>query len=161
MKCWDAHCEKEFGPKAATVLIFDLVRPSVELPGLVAQGRASASHAEGHWFDPSRDHKYQPISDHVFKTLRATRAKYMPNASFARIACAPPLAVSVRASTVALVIVKRVTRVALTRTTEPTPATTRPTQAPCSGAPNGPNCGAGNRPNCGSLTTPRPPPAAT
>lgn len=37
------------------VLIFDVVRLSAPVPWL--SGRASASHAEGRWFDPSRDHK--------------------------------------------------------------------------------------------------------
>src|ERR1700758_4298236 len=36
------------------VLVFDLVRLSAPVPWL--SGRASASHAEGRWFDPSRDH---------------------------------------------------------------------------------------------------------
>ena len=37
------------------VLVFDVVRLSAPVPWL--SGRASASHAEGRWFDPSRDHK--------------------------------------------------------------------------------------------------------
>jgi hypothetical protein len=37
------------------VLIFDVVRLSAPVPWL--SGRASASHAEGRWFDPSRDHR--------------------------------------------------------------------------------------------------------
>ncbi len=36
------------------VLVFDVVRLSTPVPWL--SGRASASHAEGRWFDPSRDH---------------------------------------------------------------------------------------------------------
>lgn len=36
------------------VLVFDVVRLSAPVPWL--SGRASASHAEGRWFDPSRDH---------------------------------------------------------------------------------------------------------
>ena len=40
---------------AQHVLIFTLVRLSAPVPWL--SGRASASHAEGRWFDPSRDHK--------------------------------------------------------------------------------------------------------
>ena len=40
---------------AERVLIFSLVRLSAPVPWL--SGRASASHAEGRWFDPSRDHK--------------------------------------------------------------------------------------------------------
>ncbi|MDT5120473.1 MAG: hypothetical protein QOE30_6212, partial [Mycobacterium sp.] len=49
------------------VLIFTLVRLSAPVPWL--SGRASASHAEGRWFDPSRDHQRQwwsqdfPVSD--------------------------------------------------------------------------------------------------
>jgi hypothetical protein len=42
---------------AQHVLIFSLVRLSAPVPWL--SGRASASHAEGRWFDPSRDHKHQ------------------------------------------------------------------------------------------------------
>src|SRR5262249_21226301 len=41
------------GPRL--VLVFDLVRLSASVPWL--SGRASASHAEGRWFDPSRDHR--------------------------------------------------------------------------------------------------------
>jgi hypothetical protein len=40
--------------KARRVLLFDVVRLSAPVPWL--SGRASASHAEGRWFDPSRDH---------------------------------------------------------------------------------------------------------
>jgi hypothetical protein len=40
---------------AQHVLIFTPVRLSAPVPWL--SGRASASHAEGRWFDPSRDHK--------------------------------------------------------------------------------------------------------
>src|SRR5271163_3846933 len=40
---------------ARLVLVFDVVRLSAPVPWL--SGRASASHAEGRWFDPSRDHK--------------------------------------------------------------------------------------------------------
>src|SRR5262249_52941573 len=40
--------------KLRLVLLFDLVRISAPVPWL--SGRASASHAEGRWFDPSRDH---------------------------------------------------------------------------------------------------------
>jgi hypothetical protein len=40
---------------ACSVLVFSLVRLSAPVPWL--SGRASASHAEGRWFDPSRDHK--------------------------------------------------------------------------------------------------------
>jgi hypothetical protein len=36
------------------VLIFDVIRLLAPVPWL--SGRASASHAEGRWFDPSRDH---------------------------------------------------------------------------------------------------------
>jgi hypothetical protein len=36
------------------VLVFDVVRLLAPVPWL--SGRASASHAEGRWFDPSRDH---------------------------------------------------------------------------------------------------------
>ena len=39
------------------MLVFDLVRLSAPVPWL--SGRASASHAEGRWFDPSRDHQNQ------------------------------------------------------------------------------------------------------
>ena len=39
------------------MLVFDLVRLSAAVPWL--SGRASASHAEGRWFDPSRDHQNQ------------------------------------------------------------------------------------------------------
>ena len=39
------------------VLPFDLVAFRRPVPWL--SGRASASHAEGRWFDPSRDHKHQ------------------------------------------------------------------------------------------------------
>jgi hypothetical protein len=38
------------------VLTFDVVRLLAPVPWL--SGRASASHAEGRWFDPSRDHKH-------------------------------------------------------------------------------------------------------
>ena len=41
-------------PRCRRVLIFDVVRLSAPVPWL--SGRASASHAEGRWFDPSRDH---------------------------------------------------------------------------------------------------------
>ncbi len=40
------------------VLVFDVVRLSAPVPWL--SGRASASHAEGRWFDPSRDHTILP-----------------------------------------------------------------------------------------------------
>jgi hypothetical protein len=46
------------------VLVFDVVRPSAPVPWL--SGRASASHAEGRWFDPSRDHPRQSSHD-VFR----------------------------------------------------------------------------------------------
>lgn len=36
------------------VLVFGVVHLSAPVPWL--SGRASASHAEGRWFDPSRDH---------------------------------------------------------------------------------------------------------
>src|ERR1700692_4906041 len=51
--CWEAQmvCILD----ARHVLIFSLVRLSARVPWL--SGRASASHAEGRWFDPSRDHK--------------------------------------------------------------------------------------------------------
>ena len=42
-------------PRRSCMLIFDVVRLSAPVPWL--SGRASASHAEGRWFDPSRDHK--------------------------------------------------------------------------------------------------------
>ena len=39
------------------MLIFDLGVTEVVLPPVPwLSGRASASHAEGRWFDPSRDH---------------------------------------------------------------------------------------------------------
>ena len=48
-----------FGPTRSDVLIFVLVRdtgdPGAPVPWL--SGRASASHAEGRWFEPSRDHQ--------------------------------------------------------------------------------------------------------
>ncbi len=48
----EAHIARILG--AEYVLIFSLVRLSAPVPWL--SGRASASHAEGRWFDPSRDH---------------------------------------------------------------------------------------------------------
>jgi hypothetical protein len=62
------------------VLVFDLVRLSAPVPWL--SGRASASHAEGRWFDPSRDHQNQcrsqdfQISD--FRSLPTTAPGYPP-----------------------------------------------------------------------------------
>ena len=41
-------------PRRPRVLTFDVVRLLAPVPWL--SGRASASHAEGRWFDPSRDH---------------------------------------------------------------------------------------------------------
>ena len=44
-------------PGHRRVLIFDLGVTEVVLPPVPwLSGRASASHAEGRWFDPSRDH---------------------------------------------------------------------------------------------------------
>jgi hypothetical protein len=43
-------------PRRPYMLIFDVVRLLAPVPWL--SGRASASHAEGRWFDPSRDHKH-------------------------------------------------------------------------------------------------------
>jgi hypothetical protein len=62
---------------ARRVLLFDVVRLSAPVPWL--SGRASASHAEGRWFDPSRDHKYSRSSDMVFESQIRLRAKYVPN----------------------------------------------------------------------------------
>ena len=50
--CREAHMALNLG--AQHVLTFTLVRLSAPVPWL--SGRASASHAEGRWFDPSRDH---------------------------------------------------------------------------------------------------------
>ena len=50
------------------VLVFDLVRLSAPVPWL--SGRASASHAEGRWFDPSRDHKRLRRSDEVSRPTK-------------------------------------------------------------------------------------------
>jgi hypothetical protein len=47
-------------PSRPRVLIFDVVRLLAPVPWL--SGRASASHAEGRWFDPSRDHKVRAFS---------------------------------------------------------------------------------------------------
>jgi hypothetical protein len=41
-------------PTRPRVLTFDVIRLLAPVPWL--SGRASASHAEGRWFDPSRDH---------------------------------------------------------------------------------------------------------
>ena len=53
-----------FEPTRSDVLMFVLVRdtgdPGVPVPWL--SGRASASHAEGRWFEPSRDHQTKLIS---------------------------------------------------------------------------------------------------
>jgi hypothetical protein len=51
-------------PWIGLVLVFDLVRPSAPVPWL--SGRASASHAEGRWFDPSRDHPIKTRSRPMF-----------------------------------------------------------------------------------------------
>jgi hypothetical protein len=65
---------------AQHVLIFTLVRLSAPVPWL--SGRASASHAEGRWFDPSRDHQRQcwsqdfPVSD--FRSLANSSPDYRP-----------------------------------------------------------------------------------
>jgi hypothetical protein len=48
------------------VLVFDVVRLLAPVPWL--SGRASASHAEGRWFDPSRDHTFD-LYEHGACTL--------------------------------------------------------------------------------------------
>jgi hypothetical protein len=60
------------------VLIFDVVRLSAPVPWL--SGRASASHAEGRWFDPSRDHKNRRSSEAESRKdcRRAEREKSSP-----------------------------------------------------------------------------------
>ncbi|MDT5044242.1 MAG: hypothetical protein QOG75_95, partial [Mycobacterium sp.] len=52
-------------PRCRRVLIFDVVRLSAPVPWL--SGRASASHAEGRWFDPSRDHPYVAAAPRSFR----------------------------------------------------------------------------------------------
>ena len=54
----------------ALVLVFDVVRLSAPVPWL--SGRASASHAEGRWFDPSRDHP-SDLHEHGLCTLWLVR----------------------------------------------------------------------------------------
>ncbi len=53
------------------VLVFDVVRLSAPVPWL--SGRASASHAEGRWFDPSRDHQHQCMLAGSDASLDTTR----------------------------------------------------------------------------------------
>ena len=63
--------------KSLRVLTFDVVRLSAPVPWL--SGRASASHAEGRWFDPSRDHISCRSSKAIFQPNALDGAKHMPN----------------------------------------------------------------------------------
>ena len=65
------------------VLLFDVVRLSAPVPWL--SGRASASHAEGRWFDPSRDHPYIPCSEPI-STQKPARSGY-PQAISGSLLC--------------------------------------------------------------------------
>ena len=65
---YDAHVART--AEAWLVLVFDLVRLSAPVPWL--SGRASASHAEGRWFDPSRDHS-PDLHEHGVCTLWLVR----------------------------------------------------------------------------------------
>lgn len=60
-------------PQGGSVLVFDVVRLSAPVPWL--SGRASASHAEGRWFDPSRDH---PSGLHEHGCARCDRYTHDP-----------------------------------------------------------------------------------
>src|ERR1700741_1386467 len=64
------------------VLLFDLVRRSAPVPWL--SGRASASHAEGRWFDPSRDHPRSHRSKGVFieSSTRVPNMGHLPIANW-------------------------------------------------------------------------------
>jgi hypothetical protein len=63
-------------PRRPRVLIFDVVRLSAPVPWL--SGRASASHAEGRWFDPSRDHRGITSSQGLFAFWRGGSMFRMP-----------------------------------------------------------------------------------
>jgi hypothetical protein len=65
-------------PTRPRVLTFDVIRLLAPVPWL--SGRASASHAEGRWFDPSRDHKTPCSSDVVLVRSFGSHAKYVPDA---------------------------------------------------------------------------------
>jgi hypothetical protein len=66
--------------KLPLVLPFDVVRLSAPVPWL--SGRASASHAEGRWFDPSRDHTHQyrswPFPLSGFRSITDNGLDYPP-----------------------------------------------------------------------------------
>jgi hypothetical protein len=52
-------------PTRPRVLTFDVIRLLAPVPWL--SGRASASHAEGRWFDPSRDHHGRCAGHRIFR----------------------------------------------------------------------------------------------
>ena len=58
-------------PTRPRVLTFDVIRLLAPVPWL--SGRASASHAEGRWFDPSRDHIRCRRQDMVFSPVKQDR----------------------------------------------------------------------------------------
>jgi hypothetical protein len=71
-------------PRRPRMLIFDVVRLSAPVPWL--SGRASASHAEGRWFDPSRDHIHRRWSEGC-RTAVEARAQSAGPKAFARRNC--------------------------------------------------------------------------
>jgi hypothetical protein len=63
-----AAAQQRVLPTRPRVLTFDVIRLLAPVPWL--SGRASASHAEGRWFDPSRDHIRCRRQDMVFSPVK-------------------------------------------------------------------------------------------